>query len=147
MEKVLTEILPFEEWKEKLVSVCGHSTRNHDVCYYQIDGRTMIVEDTQWPHFGQVMASVLDPKNHSGEPKVSYSMTYVDSKGEYCMMNDEETYEPTGKTVTEEIDGLGYVGCYYYTAVVHFEDWDKACLFGYELYCRRRRFGLEIIEE
>lgn len=146
MSKVLTEILPFEEWKEKLISRGGHQGRNYDVCFYEVDGRTMIVETTCWPHFGQVMASVLDPKNHSAEPKVSYSMTYVDAKGEYCMMNDEETYKPTGRKVTEKIEGLVAVECYYYTAVVCFDDWDLACKFGYELYCRRRKFGLEVEE-
>jgi hypothetical protein len=146
MEKVLTEILPFEEWKSKLISEPAYSNRNHDVCYYNIDGRTMIVEDTFWPHFGLVMASAMCPDKYNADPKIHYSMTYVDPKGEYCMMNNEETYEPTGKTVTEEIEGLDKVLCYYYTAVVSFTDWDSACKFGYELYCRRRKFGLEVDE-
>lgn len=146
MSKVLTEILPFEEWKGRLISVPSYDKHEYQVCFYNVDERTMMVETTWFPHFGLVMASALCPEKYKAKIETEYTMTYVDSKGEYCMMKDEETYEPTGKTVTEEIDGLDKVLCYYYTAVVSFTDWDKACKFAYELYCRRRRFGLEVDE-
>jgi hypothetical protein len=146
MDTVLKEILPFEEWKSKLISESAHSHGNHDVCYWNVEGRTMIVEDVFWPHFGLVMASAMCPEKYNADPKIHYTMTYVDSNGEYCLMHDEDTYKATGKTVTEEIEGLDKVLCYYYTAVVSFTDWDSACKFAYELYCRRRKFGLEVDE-
>lgn len=147
MEKKLTEILPFEEWKSKLVIEPGYEAHNAQICYYNVDGRTMFTETTIFPHFGMVMASALCPEKYNANPKTHYSMTYVDQKGEYCYINDEETYEPTGNTVTENIDGLVNIDCYYYLAVLIFDDYEKACAFAYELYLRRRRFELEIDEE
>ncbi len=146
MNTALTDILPFNEWKEKIVIEPSYQNHNAEVCFLNVEGRTMMVETTCFPHFGLVMAAAMCPDKYNADPKTNYSMTYVDEKGEYCIMNDEDTYAPTGRTVTEVIDGLTAVSCYYYTAIVNFSDYDKACLFAYELYLRRRRNGLEVDE-
>lgn len=138
------EILPFEEWKSRLLCQGVHTNGEHSISFWNLDGdeeQYMFREDTIMPHFGKIMAAALDPTPEREKEATIHStfcMTYLDKKARVCLKRHPDTYKETGKVVKEKFDGLLYTECYYYSWVLVFDDYDKACMAAYEMYKRRR---------
>ena len=133
-------ILPFEEWKSRLLSRGLSEQGNLQICCWQLDGKEdqwMFNEYTTFPHFGQVMAAAIDPKNHKAKIKSTYLINYVDATGNAVFKFDPDTYKKTGRKPVETFKNA-YFDAVYYDYILWARDFDRACEIAYEMYRRRR---------
>ena len=134
------EVLPFEEWKSRLLARGLQDSNNCQISAWELEGdpeQWMFNEYTHFPHFGQVMAEALDPAHHHYEITSNYMFGYVDPEGNPIFGVDPDTYKETGKKPKEKFEGASF-DVLYYDWVIWMKDFDKACEVAYEMYRRRR---------
>ena len=135
-------VLPFEEWKSRLLSrglQCSQGG-THQISAWELDGdeeQWMFNEYTSFPHFGQVMAAAMDPANHKAETCSNYMFGYYDPTGNPVFGTCPKTGRETGKKPKEKFPGAT-MEVLYYDFVIWISDFDKACALAWEMYRRRR---------
>ena len=136
-------VIPFEEWKSRLLCRGYGENRSGTVQHaaWEIDGdreQYMFTETTIFPHFGQVMAQAIDPEHHNYPNKAYYSMGYVDPTGNCALAFDDE-YSKELPEPTEVFPTFSFARGYpQWELNGSMNDYDKACEVAYEMYRRRR---------
>lgn len=137
-----SDVVPFEEWKSRLLSrgLSCNAGGTQQVCAYELDGdqeQWMFNEYTSFPHFGQVMAEALDPKNHHYPTLTHFMFGYADPTGNPVFGMNPETNKDTGIAPDETFEGARFE-MLYFDYVLWVDDYDHACRLAWEMYRRRR---------